>query len=144
MVSHIDLGDLVICMPSPFGAEGIMFPGCPSARLKPFEVPSFCPCMGPLVHQTNPDRFSVCISGEVSGHFLEIHRGNDLKFCMLMYPSHLRKWLDYGHGLLSFPILVAFYLVKRVKFGGSGHFRRTHRGNGLKFCMFMYPDHLQN
>ena len=27
------------------------------------------------------------------------HGGIGLKFCMLMYPVHLQKWLDYGHGL---------------------------------------------
>ena len=34
--------------------------------------------------------------------------------------------------------------MKRVKFGFPGISRRTHGGNGLKFCMLMYPDHLQN
>ena len=28
--------------------------------------------------------------------------------------------------------------------GFPGISRRTHGGNGLKFCMLMYPDHLQN
>ena len=73
-------------MPPPLGAGGIMFSGCPSVRLsvrqsvrrKP-EVPSFDLYMGPLVHPTNLDRFTACLSirpsvrlsGEVSGHLLE-------------------------------------------------------------------------
>ena len=34
-----------------------------------------------------------------------------------------------------------FDLVKGVKFG---FFWKTHWGNGLKFCMLMYPDYFQN
>ena len=41
---------------------------------------------------------------------------------MLMYHDHLQNCLVLGHGLLIFVILAKFYLVKRVKFGVSGHF----------------------
>ena len=70
-------------MPPPLGAGGIMFSGCPSVRPsvrpKP-EIPSFDLYMGPLVHPTNRNRFTVCPSvrlsvrpsGEVSGHLPEI------------------------------------------------------------------------
>ena len=34
--------------------------------------------------------------------------------------------------------------MKQVKFGVSGIFWRTHKRNGLKFDMLMYPNHLQN
>ena len=38
-----------------------------------------------------------------------------------------------------------FDWVKRVKFGVSaGISWRLHGGNGLKFCMLLYPHHLQN
>ena len=63
-----------IFMPTPLGAGGIMFSGCPSVRPKP-EIPSFDLYMGPLVHPTNCDHFtacpSVCLSVEVSGHLPE-------------------------------------------------------------------------
>ena len=35
-------------------------------------------------------------------------------------------------------------LVKRVKFGDSRRFGRTHGVNGLKYCMLLYPAHLHN
>ena len=65
-------------MPPPLGAGGIMFSGCPSGRpavrQKP-EIPSFDQYMGPLVHATNRNRFTACLSvrpsGEVSGHLPE-------------------------------------------------------------------------
>ena len=38
-----------------------------------------------------------------------------------MYLDHLQNWLVYGHGLLIFLILALFWLMKRVKFGVSGH-----------------------
>ena len=50
------------------------------------------------------------------------HGGNHLKFWTLMYLDHLQNWLVYGYGLLIFVILALFDLVKRVKFGVSGHF----------------------
>ena len=185
-----------IFMPPPLGAGGIMFSGCPSVRPsvrpKP-EIPSFDLYMGPLVHQTNRNRFtacpsvrpSVCLSvrlsvrpsGEVSGHLPEnawrewpeilhadvswwspelislwpqsvdfsnfsailtywngsnlgfpgisrrMYGGNGLKFCTLMYLDHLQNSLVYGHGpLIFFHFWRYFDLVKRVKFGVSGHF----------------------
>ena len=48
--------------------------------------------------------------------------GNGLKFRMLIYLNHLQNWLDYGHSLLIFSFWRYFDLVKRVKFGVSGHF----------------------
>ena len=39
-----------------------------------------------------------------------------------MYLDHLQNYLVYGYGLLIFLILRYFDLVKRVKFGVSGHF----------------------
>ena len=55
----------IFFMPSPLGAGGIMFSGCPSVRPsvrpKP-EIPSFDLYMGPLVHPTNRNRFTACPS----------------------------------------------------------------------------------
>ena len=56
-----------------------------------------------------------------------MHKGNDLKFCTLMYLEHLQNWLVLGQSNLGFP----------------GISWRTHRGNSLKFCTLMYLDHLQ-
>ena len=38
------------------------------------------------------------------------HRGNDLTFCMLMYPDHLKNWLDNDHSVLIFLILTLSWL----------------------------------
>ena len=69
-----DLACILIFMPPPLGAGGIMFSGCPSVRPKP-EIPSFDLYMGPLVHPTNCKRFTACpsvrLSGEVSGDLPE-------------------------------------------------------------------------
>ena len=42
--------------------------------------------------------------------FWRTHWGNGLKIWMLIYPNHLQNWLDYGHSLLIFLILVLFWL----------------------------------
>ena len=65
---------------------------------------------------------------------------NGLKYGRLMYPDHLRIWLDFGLGLLNFLILLTFWLVKRVRFEVSCIFLRTHWRNGLKLGMFIYTD----
>ena len=38
------------------------------------------------------------------------HRGNGLKFCMLMYRDHLQNWLDYGNSLSIFLPLAPLWL----------------------------------
>ena len=107
-------------MPPPLGAGGIMVLGLSvhsSIRRKP-EIPSFHLYMGPLVHQTNCDRFaacpSVCQSIHLSVHperFLGIclstHGRNGLNVCMLMYLKHHQNWLVYCQGLF---ILALFWL----------------------------------
>ena len=69
------------------------------------------------------------------------HGGNELKFCMVMYLDHLQNWLDYGHGLLIFLLLAPLWLSETGQIWGFQAFPGEHRGNGLKFCMVMYPDH---
>ena len=57
-------------------------------------------------------------TGQISGSqaFSEkTHGMNGLKFGMLMYPDNLKHWLDFGHGLLIFLILVAFWLSETGK-----------------------------
>ena len=145
-------------MPPPLGAGGIMFSGRPSVRSS--VRPSVRSLKYPLLTctwvrwSTRPTvtvlrhvRPSVCPSvhpDRFPGICRRTHGGNSLKFYMLMYLDHPQNWLVYGHGLLIFLILTLFWLSERVKFGVSGHFPETHGGNGLKFCMLMYLDHLQN
>ena len=107
---------ILLVMPPPLGATGIMFSGCPSVRQKP-EIPSFDLYMGPLVHPTNRDRFAACPSLRPSvrperfpGICRRTHGGNGLKSYMLMYLDHLQNWLVYGHSLLIFLILALFWL----------------------------------
>ena len=80
-----------------------------------------------------------------SGISWRAHGGNGLKFCKLMYLEHLQNWLLYGFGLLIFLILALFWLSETGQrtLGFPGIFWKTHWGNGLKFCMLMYPDHSQ-
>ena len=51
----------------------------------------------------------------------------------------------HGHGLLIFVILALFWLSEMGQIWGFRAISwRTHGGNGLKYCMLLYPDHLQN
>ena len=75
-----------------------------------------------------------------------IQGGNGFKFCTLMYLDHLQNWLVLGHGLLIFVILALFWLSEmgQIYLGFPGISWRTHGGNGLKYGMLLYPDHLHN
>ena len=136
-------------MPLPLGAGGIMFSGCPSGHpsLRPQpEIASFHQYMSPLVHPTNRDRFAACLSVRRGFQaFARKRMENGLKFCMLMYLDHLQKWLVYGHDLLIFQIFDTILTSwNGLNLGFPGISQRTHVGNGLKFCMLIYLDHLQN
>ena len=96
----------------------------PSVRPKP-EIPSFDLHMGPLVHPTNRNHFTACPSVHPSvrperfpGICRRTHRGNGLKFYMLMYLDRLQNWLVYGHGLLIFLILAQFWLSETGQIWG--------------------------
>ena len=52
------------------------------------------------------------------GIFWKTHRGNGLKFCMLMYLDHFQNWLDYGYSLQIFLILMLFWLSETGKIWG--------------------------
>ena len=93
----------------------------------------------------------------VSGHFLNAWREWPvILHAMLMYLDLLQNWLVQGHGLLIFIILALFWLSETGQIWGSRAFPgksnlgfpgiswKTHRGNGLKYGMLLYPDHLQN
>ena len=49
---------------------------------------------------------------------------------------------DYGRGLLIFLFFMPLWLSVKFRFPGIS--QKMLWGNGLKFCMLMYPDHLQN
>ena len=52
-------------------------------------------------------------TGQICGFWAfpqKMHRGNGLKFCMLMYPDHLQNWLDLGYALLIFLIMLPLWL----------------------------------
>ena len=46
----------------------------------------------------------------ISGIFFRTHGRKGLKFDMLVYPDRLWEWLHFGHDLLIFLILAAFWL----------------------------------
>ena len=61
-----------------------------------------------------------------------------------MDPDHLQNWLDYGHGLLIFLYLASFWLNETGKIWGLRAFPGERMGNGLKFRLLMYADHVWN
>ena len=71
--------------------------------VRPSVRPSVCPSV-------RPERFP--------GIFRRMHRGNGLKFYMLMYLDRLQNWLFYGHGLLFFLILALFWLSETGQIWG--------------------------
>ena len=119
-------------MPLPLGAGGIMLSVRPSIRPKP-EITSFHLYMGPLVHPTNRDCFAACPSvrpsvrlsvEEVPGHLPENawrEWSKILHVDVSWAPSELIRLWSWS---VDFPNLGGggCYLVKWVKFGGSGYF----------------------
>ena len=111
----------------PFGARGIMFAGCPSWRpsIGPSVRLSVRPSVLPTDHYPN-DRlsFRLPVPRGFRAFVLECMGGMVWKFGMLTNPVHLQNWLDFGHGLLIFLILVPLRLNETGKFKLSGHFLR--------------------
>ena len=125
-------------MPSPLGAGGFMFSGCtpvlpsnyqirgfrawnvacwlswpPSELIKlwSWSVDFFSSNFGTILIEWNgSDLGSLAISWRT-------HRENGLRFCIMMYPDHLQNWLDYGHGLFIFLLLMSLWLNETVNFG---------------------------
>ena len=113
-------------MPPPLGARGIMFSGCPSVRPKP-EIPSFDLDIGPLVHPTNRERFTACLSVRLSvcpsvRRGCRAFAGQRMEgmawFYILMYLDHLQNWSVYGYGQLVFLILALFWLSETGQIWG--------------------------
>ena len=127
-------------MPPPSGAGGIMFSGCPSFRPSEAWNILFWPVHGSVGPPDQPwpfygmfvrpsVRLSVCPSvrpERFPGICQRTHRGNVLKFCMLMYLDHLQNWLVYGHSLLISLILTLFWLSETGQMWGFRAFTGEH------------------
>ena len=61
-----------------------------------------------------------------------------------MYPDHLENWLDFGHRLLIFLILAAFWLCETGQICNFRAFSWEHKGGMVSNFMLMYSDHLHN
>ena len=114
-----------IFMPPPLGAGGIMFSGCPSVRpsVRSLKHPLLtCTWVVTILRHVRPSvRPSICPSVRLErfpGICRRTHRGNGLKFYMLMYLDRLQNWLVYGHGLLIFLILALFWLSETGQIWG--------------------------
>ena len=133
-----------------------MFSCWPSVSPSEARNTLFPPVHGSVVHPTNRGRFTACPSvrlsvrpstgpsGEVSGYLPE---------------NTWREWPELLYADVSWPPPGLFSLLSRsvdfsnlgtisTEWNGSnlefpGNSWRTHGGNGLKFCMLMYLDHLQ-
>ena len=115
-------------MPSPLGAGGIMFSGCPSV-LPSAQILNYplLTCtwvrwsIRPTVTILHYVRPSVCPSVHLSvrperfpGICRRMHGGNDLKFYMLMYLDHLQNWLVYDRGLVFFFFILALFWLSET------------------------------
>ena len=77
---------------------------------------------------------------DLSFHWVTL---NGLMFDMPMYPDHSQNWLDFGDHLLISLILVPFWVSETGQIRNFHAFFLRRNGRiGLKFGMFMYPDHL--
>ena len=121
----------------------------PSVRPKP-EITSSHLYVGPLVHPTNRDRFAACPSavrlsvrpsGEVSGQLWR-EWSEILHVDVSWAPSKLIRLWSWSVDFPPFGLTLTWWNGSNLGFPGISW--RMHSGNGLKFCMLMYLDHLQN
>ena len=81
----------------------------------------------------------------VFGHFLENawREWPEIWYAAVSWPptERIRLWLRSGD-FSYFGAILTYWNGSNLGFLGIS--RRTHRGNGLKLCMLMYLDHLQN
>ena len=76
--------------------------------------------------------------------FLRTHWGNSLKFGAMVYRDHLQNWLDFGHSLLIFFLLVALWLSELVKVGVSVYFLENAWEESLEiWCADVFWPHLE-
>ena len=97
----------------------------------------FRPVYGSIVHPTNRNSFAACLPvrpERFPGICRRTHRGNGLKFYMLMYLDHLQNW-----------ILALFWFNETGQIWAFRAFPGEHmEGMAWNFCMLMYLEHLQN
>ena len=90
-------------------------------------------------------RLSVRPSGEVSGHLPENARRDwpEIIYADVSWPSSelIGLWL-WSVDFSNFGTILTSW--NGSNFGFPAISRRTHGGNGLKFCTLVYLDHLQN
>ena len=141
-----------IFMPSPLGAGGIMFSGCPSVRPSVWSLKyplltctwvrwSTWPTATVLRHVRPSVRLSVRPSGEVSGHLPE-NACRDLPEILHAdesWPSsELISLWSWSVDFLNFGTILTWWNGSNLGFPGIS--RRTHGGNSLKCCTLMYLD----
>ena len=140
-------------MPPTLGAGGIIFSGCPSVRpsVRSLKYPLLtCTWVRWSTRPTVTILRHVCPSvrppsGEVSGHLPE-NAWSDwpgiLHADVSWPPSELISLWPWSVDFYNFGTILTYWNGSNLGFPGI--FRRTHWGNGLKFCTLMYLDHLQN
>ena len=81
----------------------------------------------------------------VSGHFLKNawKKWPEILHAGVFWPptDTIRLW-SWSVDFSNFGVILSESNGSNLGFSGISW--RTHWGNGLKFCMLMYPDHLQN
>ena len=90
-------------------------------------------------------RLSVRPSGEVSGHLPENAWRDwpEILLADVSWPSsELISLWSWSVDFSNFGTILTKWNGSNLGFPGIS--RRTHGGNGLKFCMLMYLDHFQN
>ena len=132
-------------MPLPLGARGIMFSGCssvgPSVRSPKYPL-STCTWVRWSIRPTVTGLLYVCLSFHP---YIRLERFLSICHEILQAdgswkPSELVRLWSWS---VEFPPF-GFTLTNGLNLGFLGSFWRMHGGNGLKLCMLMYLDCLQN
>ena len=136
-------------MPPPLGAGGMMFSGCPSVR--PFEAWNtlFRPVHGSVGphYQTWPF-YGMSVRPSVRRGFRAFVGEHMEGWPEILHadvywpPSELIRLWSQSVDFPPFDATLTYWNGSNLAFPGISW--RTHGGNGLKFCMLLYPDHLQN
>ena len=104
---------------------------CDDASKYTFRVWSqlqFCIC-GNLFFSIEPFHLVFVVTSKIKLIlFLTAVTSKGRKFDMLMYPDHLENWLDFGHHLLIFFILAAFWLSETDHICNIWTFSWEHKG----------------
>ena len=135
----------------------------------PYMQSNSCVVEGDLIYELMTAMHNVILSSALQWqvNFMSALTFSLFFFLILFYASAFRRWRHYVFGLSVCPSvhpkpeIPSFHLymgplvhpTNRDRFAACpsihlerfpGICRRTHGANGLKFCMLMYLDHLQN